>query len=102
MSFIDSLSFLTRLIITFFLDTGAATAAAPLVVFRRPPPDANHVVGGDSHNVRVVVGCGHLVDDDIVTVEGDLSGVLQVVILQLWPHEPGERKDFFAILLLYF
>ena len=103
MSFINGLSFpfLTRLI-TFFLDTAAsiavldaATAAAPLVVFRRPPPDADHVVGGDGDDVRVVVGGGNLIDDDIVTVEGNLPGVFEVVVLQLGPHEPGREEDFF-------
>ena len=85
-------SFLAGLI-TFFLDgivLDAATAAAALVIFRRPPPDADHVVGGDGHDVRVVVGRGHFVDDDVVTVDGHLPGVLQVVVLQLGPHEPGE------------
>ncbi len=41
----------------------------------------------------VVVRGGHLVDDDVVLVEGSLARVLQVVVLQLGPQQPRRRLD---------
>ena len=43
----------------------------------------DHVVAGDGHDVVVVVAGGDLVDDDVVAVEGDLPGVLEVIVLQV-------------------
>ena len=39
--------------------------------------------------MKIVVGGGDLVDDDVVPVQRDLATVLEVVVLQLRPHEPG-------------
>lgn len=32
------------------------------------PPNADHVVGGDGHNVEIVVAGRDLIDDDVVSV----------------------------------
>ena len=55
---------------------------------RGSPPNADHVVRGDGDHVVVVVRRGHLVDDDVVFVQRDFSGVLK-----FWPVEARRRLD---------
>ena len=71
---------------SFYLRTSASTFWCGFLL-ANTFPDTHHVVGGHGHHVVVVVRRRHFIDDDIVAIEGNFSGIFQVIILQFGPKQ---------------
>ena len=66
--------------------------------FRDIFPNANHVIRSNSDDKVTVVRYGQFVNNDIMPVQGNLPGILQMIILELGPHQAGRGSNFGFIL----